>query len=90
MALTQSQPLGPGQRVQVEWESYPGARRVKIRLEHYAAALGWYTAASLRLPRHQLPLLEQALNELRATRTFQDPGTGNIIPFPGLANAALQ
>jgi len=77
------------QRIQVEFESQPTGRCVRIRVENYNANLGWYTAGSLSFPFHQLPLLEQAVRELGAQAPCQDESTlGNIIPFPGLVSTA--
>jgi hypothetical protein len=54
------------QRIRVEMQTHPEGNRVKIRVEHHEERLGWYTAGSLSLPIHQLPLLEQAMAELRS------------------------
>ncbi|ODU24863.1 MAG: hypothetical protein ABS95_01345 [Verrucomicrobia bacterium SCN 57-15] len=70
------------QRVRVEMESLPVGRRVKIRVENYEERLGWYTAGSLSLPLHQLPLLEQAVAEMRACESFQEDLSDKIIPIP--------
>jgi len=75
--ITESESLAPIQRVQVEMERQPG-NRVKIRVENYDEQLEWYTAGSLSLPMHQIPLLEQALERLRAQELAED----KIIPFP--------
>jgi hypothetical protein len=69
------------QRVQVELERHVHGKRVKIRVENYDTGLGWYSSGSLVLPLHQLPLLEQAIETMRA----EDPADefAQIIPFPG-------
>ncbi|SPE62327.1 hypothetical protein SBV1_810029 [Verrucomicrobia bacterium] len=73
------------QRVQVEFESQPTGRCVRIRVENYHTNLGWCTAGSLSFPLHQLPLLEQAIRELSAQPLGEGaPACGDIIPFPGL------
>lgn len=72
----------PAQRVQLDLEC-PGRRgRVKIRVESYDENLGWYTAGSLSLPLAQLPLLEQAVEEMRARARAMDSSPATIIPFP--------
>lgn len=81
--IEQAQVADSSQRVQVELERHAGGKRVKIRVESYDDVLGWYTAGSLTVPLHQLPLLEQAVEEMRWT----DRGAeeyGQIIPFPRL------
>ena len=85
MPVQQSNVSSPIQRIQVTVEP---TRRAKICLESYDDNLGWYTAASLSIPLHQLPLLEQAIERIRVENPPQrQPTTGNIIPFPG-CNAA--
>ncbi len=59
-------------------------RRVKIRLENHDGNLGWYTSASLSLPLHQIPLLEQALSRMKSELVPGEPSTGRIVSFPGL------
>ena len=78
MAVQQTN-VSPIQRIQVTVEP---ARRAKICLESYDDNLGWYTAASLSIPLHQLPLLEQALERIRRETPPQST-SGKIIPFPG-------
>jgi len=75
------------QRLQVDLEGQPAARRLKISVESYAEGLGWYPAGSLTFPIHQLPLLEQALLELRQREEPQIPNESNVVPFPGLTIA---
>jgi hypothetical protein len=72
------------QRVQVSLEALLECKSLKISVENYDEGLGWYSAGSLTLPIHQLPLLEQALETLRGEAT--DPGRDGdkIIPFPAL------
>jgi hypothetical protein len=69
------------QRVQVELERHVYGKRVKIRMENYDSGLGWYTSGSLAVPLHQLPLLEQAINDMRAIDRGEE--FAQIIPFPG-------
>ena len=70
------------QRVQVQMERHPQGKRVKIRVESYDAGLGWYTAGALTVPLHQLPLLEQAVEEMRRVEIADE--FADIIPFPGM------
>jgi hypothetical protein len=76
---TPNSPDGP-QRVAVELEPSTCGKRIRIRLENYDANLGWYPSASVTLPLHQLPILEQAIAEMR-----QQEWSCEIIPFPGIA-----
>jgi hypothetical protein len=83
MASQQSQSqLEQSQRIQVDMEPHGLAKLVKIRIEHYDPRLGWYTSGSLSLPVHQLPLLEQAIAEMRACASSEASPGENIIPFP--------
>jgi hypothetical protein len=80
------QSLEQPQRLRVETESSETGSLVKIRLERYEEHLDWYTAGSLTIPLHQLPLLEQAIEALRV-RQFAEKSAGEkILLFPGLAN----
>lgn len=80
MVLTQSKAFNQLQRIQVETGRDSEGQRVTIRVESYDERLGWYTAGSLALPLCQLPLLEQALEEMR--RCNQSDEEAKIIPFP--------
>jgi hypothetical protein len=76
------------QRIHVAVENHQSkAKRVKITVEAFDEGLGWYTAGSLSLPLHQLPLLEQALQEIPCRKCADLICPSNIIPFPGLAKA---
>jgi hypothetical protein len=59
------------QRIRVHMETHPEGKRIKIRVEHHEERLGWYTAGALSLPIHQLPLLEQALVEMRSSESCE-------------------
>ena len=72
------------QRLQVEIETDGTDKRVKIRIENHDEYLGWYPAGSLTLALHQLPLLEQAIGEMRACNVPDESLENKIIPFPGL------
>jgi hypothetical protein len=82
MQMTQPNSHEQCQRVQVELEPHQAGPRVKIRTENFDAKLGWYTAGSLSLPLHQLPLLEQAVEEMRSRECSNRDSTRKIIPFP--------
>jgi len=71
------------QRLRVEMEPHPDGERVKIRVENHEERLGWYTAGSLVLPLHQLPLLEQAIESMRKRAAADEASGEKIIPFPG-------
>lgn len=84
MALTQSRTIKTveqSQRIDVQLELKGVEQQVKIRMESFDPSLGWYTAGALTLPLHQLPLLQQAIEEMR-TPVEEDE---KIIPFPGTA-----
>jgi hypothetical protein len=68
------------QRVQVSVERDAAGQRVRIEVENHDAVLGWYTSGSVILPLHQLPLLEQAIEEMRRQPANEE--YGRIIPFP--------
>jgi hypothetical protein len=74
------------QRIDVQLERHSDGKRVKIRVENFDEKLGWYTSGSLMLPLNQLPLLEQAVEEMRSEST--DDEFAKIIPFPGMISAA--
>ena len=86
MQLQESEVSVQCQRIQVMVETMGGPKRFKICLESHEPSLGWYRAASLSIPLHQLPLLEQALESMRSIATSEEPASGKIIPFPGLAD----
>ena len=74
----------PLQRLTVDMETHESGNRVKIRVESYDEFLGWYTSGSLELSLHQLPLLEQAMAEMRASRLCGETLAEKIIALPGL------
>ena len=83
------------QRIQVTRESQGADQVVRISVERYDESLGWYTASALTMPVWQLPLLEQALDELSAVeRTCADCDEATcarkIIPFPLLTDDAVK
>jgi hypothetical protein len=78
MPVQSSNSPSPIQRIQVFLEP---SERAKISLESYDDNLGWYTAASVSIPLHQLPLLQQAIERMQVSPQ-QEQRTGNIIPFP--------
>lgn len=76
--------LQHAQRVQVEMQTDADEKRVAIRLESFDDGLGWYSSGSLTLPLAQLPLLEQAIAEMRRSKSSREDDDDKIIPFPGL------
>jgi hypothetical protein len=80
MVLTQPKVAKETQQIEVELETSASEKRVKIRVQSYDERLGWYTAGSLSLPLHQLPLLEQAIEEMRTQAACES--SDKIIPFP--------
>jgi hypothetical protein len=74
------------QRIEVIPHVQENDRSYKITVQRFDERLGWYTAGALSIPMHQLPLLEQALNQLRRADTSPCGDSQNIIPFPTLAN----
>ena len=84
--VQEAQSSESSQRIQLEMDVTSSGKRVKIRVERYDDGLGWYTSASLAMPLHQLPLLEQAVDEMRrSSRTEEEFAT--IIPFPGMISS---
>lgn len=82
MTLPQLEQLQQLQRVHVDVEGNSQFKRIKISVENYDEGLGWYSAGSLSLPLHQLPLLEQELQALRHEPTA--PSGSNVVLFPGM------
>jgi hypothetical protein len=80
MLLQQLGSAEQSQRIRVEMESHPEGKRVKIRVEHLEERLGWYTARSLSLPIHQLPLLEQAVAEMRSCEASEQDDKIVFVP----------
>lgn len=73
------------QRVQVVKEGEGDAKVVKIVLERFDPALGWYLASAMKIPLHQLPLLQQTLCDLNAQDCSSCTETHchrKIVPFP--------
>lgn len=82
LSSLQKQSPDHAQRVQVEMQATTAGKRVVMRLESYDEGLGWYSSGSLVLPLHQLPLLEQAISDMRRMEATSHE-TADIIPFPG-------
>jgi hypothetical protein len=86
--VLESQISPRSERVTTQMELMPdGSRRVKIRVEGYDEKLGWYSSGSVAIALEQLPLLEQALAEMRAAERNREPHVCEIIPFPLVAEA---
>ena len=76
------------QRVQVARDTQGTEQVIRISLERHDDALGWYTAGSMCIPLCQLPVLQQALDELSASQCLtcmEATCSRKIIPFPLLA-----
>ena len=71
------------QRLRVEMEPQQFGKQVKVRVESFDEKLGRYTSGSLRLPLYQLPLLEQAIADMRGHETSERFSNEKIIAFPG-------
>ena len=74
------------QRIEVTKQVEGAETTVKISLERYSEGLGWYAAGALSIPLHQLPLLQQALDEMKIPDCVEcieaiSP-VKKIIPFP--------
>lgn len=70
------------ERIQAELEQHPTGPQVRISAESYDETRGWCAIAQVCFPLSQLPILEQALEQMKRGR--QDCPPGKIIPFPGL------
>jgi hypothetical protein len=79
--VVSSEPSAHGYpRVQIETEPFrPG--EVKIGVEQFDERLGWYTAASLRVPLAQVPALQEALASLLNQVRQSEVEEGKIIPL---------
>ena len=76
--------------MQVSRDTQGAEQVVRISLERHDDELGWYTAGSMCIPLCQLPVLEQALDELSASQSFacaQAMCGRKIIPFPLLVQS---
>ena len=73
----------PVERIQAELEQDPNGTRVRIFVEEYHEPRGWCLIGSISLPLSELPLLEQALQDMRAGTSSEEPEDCKIIPFPG-------
>lgn len=91
MADQQSGQFSQCQRINVEREVKDGEKVIKVVVERHDESLGCYTAGALTLPLHQLPLLQQALQDVCVT-PCQDCSDSEcprkIIPFPTIMSAA--
>jgi len=83
MTVQQQNAFTQLQRVQVEPEFGVSGGAIKIRVENFDEALGWYTSGSLSLTANQLPLLEQALQAMRSFTRFEESVEEKIVAFPG-------
>ena len=85
MTVQQPSPLTQVQRVQLETESGRSDGRVKIRVESFDEALGWYTSGCINLDLDQLALVEQAIQTMRSSAHREETFEDNIIAFPGMS-----
>lgn len=79
------------QRVQVMRDTQGAEQVIRISLERHDETLGWYTAGSMCIPLCQLPVLQQALDELSASQCFtclEGMCGRKIVPFPLLAQGS--
>ncbi|MEW6156537.1 MAG: hypothetical protein AB1813_03855 [Verrucomicrobiota bacterium] len=83
MVSQQFDSLQQSQRVRVEMEPHLSGMRVKILVESHDERLGWYPAGTLTVPLEQLPLLEQAVEEMRRRARSEESSSAKVIPFPG-------
>ena len=77
--------------MQVSRDTQGAEQVVRISLERHDDDLGWYTAGAMCIPLCQLPVLEQALDELSASQSFTCTEAicgRKIIPFPLLAQSS--
>ncbi len=83
--MSMSPPRGslPSERIQVELEHDRAELRVRIWVEGYDEQRGWCPIGSISFPQHQLPLLEQALADMKSGPRHDATATAKIIPFPG-------
>lgn len=74
------------QRIDVLKQGQGADAHLKISLERFNECLGWYTAGALSIPLHQVPLLQQALDEIKtidcAECVEKVSSANKIIPFP--------
>jgi hypothetical protein len=91
MVLQQTSRFNDCQRIQVAKEVRGEEKVLKISVERFDDALGWYVAGSLVLPLQQLPLLQQTLNEMSCSDcpdcVQEKECRGKIISFPLLMQA---
>lgn len=87
MVSEQRKQFADCQRIQVAKETQGEDTVLKILLERFDVVLGWYSAGALTIPLHQLPLLQQALEEMDCVDCDQcrDKCRGKIISFPLMA-----
>lgn len=79
--------------MQVTRDTHGAEQVIRISLERHDDELGWYTAGSMCIPLCQLPVLEQALEELSASQSFACAKAicgRKIIPFPLLAQSVSE
>ena len=74
------------QRIDVLKQGQGADAQLKISIERFDECLGWYLAGGLTIPIHQVPLLQQALEETKtidcAEYVEKVCSAKKIIPFP--------
>jgi hypothetical protein len=74
------------QRIDVVKQGQGVDAQLKISIERFDECLGWYLAGGLTIPIHQVPLLQQALEEMKSAACAECVGSEcpakKIIPFP--------
>jgi hypothetical protein len=74
------------QRIDVVKQGNGADAQLKISIERFDECLGWYMAGGLTIPIHQVPLLQQALEEMKSVACAECVETvcpaKKIIPFP--------
>jgi hypothetical protein len=74
------------QRIDVAKQGLGAAAQLKISIERFDECLGWYTAGGLSIPIHQVPLLQQALEQMKSVACAECSEAvcpaKKIIPFP--------
>jgi hypothetical protein len=74
------------QRIDVVKQGHGEDAQLKISIERFDECLGWYLAGGLSIPIHQVPLLQQALEQMKSVGCADCVETAcpakKIIPFP--------
>lgn len=82
--VAENRVINHSERVSAEVVDTNEARKIKLRVETYNDGLGWYSSGSLMLGIEQLPLLEQAISQMRQMERARENHSCVILPFPGI------